>query len=333
MELLLDHYDDNGEFLKTAADDVQQMFGVSPKALAETAVPVDKTNKVRFPDEEFALKAGAGADESRHFPMSDESNTLLSTIYFLANGEKLDDKVRKGVAARLSGRLEELGFAKAAEILGSYAGDEAGTAAVADPLAKKEAMPSVAPNLQFRGKKTPIRTEEELEAVASDIDAELHKLTAIERRDLALQLRSMGADLPPRVAAYASLEKNSDYRFYEESRYQQVREADKAVAYKALRKVAQLDDIEERIVALHKFDKDFGPFFGVADAVLSVTARPLRKTASAPKVAAYSELTIQKVAHILGSDVAETLRSGDVSALNNDVRDLVSRLHKEASTS
>lgn len=330
---MVDMYDDNGELLKVAAPHAKAL-GVDLKELQEKAIPVDKKNTVKFPDEEFALRVQnpQTGEKSRHLSMSDEANTLLSAIYFMAKGHQMPEDARKRTAGRLAERLGTLGHSKAAEVLSGYASGVAKKDTEDTATAKKKKDPKQPAAFYLKGKSVPVGSKEDIEAVASDIEADLHNLDPLDRRAAALQVVAFGVEPPGRLGAYAGMEKNAGMAELVDSRYRQVREADRGTALSELHAVLSEKDLEKQAVLLCRFDDKHGPFMGLPDAILSTTALA-KEPEAAPAPVQYPESTLSKVASIMGEDVVQLLRGGKEAELSQDARGLVSRLHKEASAS
>ena len=113
--MILDHYDDDGRYLRVAFAE----RGVP--ALIKTAADVSKA-KVKFA-EDFALP------EKMKYPISDAGNTVASTVYFSQYGNQLEPEDQVKVASALSNALDSFGFSvpseitKAASIQLGYSGE------------------------------------------------------------------------------------------------------------------------------------------------------------------------------------------------------------------
>jgi len=325
---MLDHIDDQGILKEAAA--MPGILGLDIEKLVAEALPVDKGNATMYPDEEFALKVKSSktGEKSRHYPMSDAANTLLSTVSFLLRGNKIPDEARRRTAARLAKRLDELGYSDQARVLAEYGGS-APAKDVEDTEEFKPKAPKPEPKAKFRlkGQEVPVNSKQDIEAIASDIDADMHLLSPIDRRCAALQIVALGGTPPPRLAPYAGVEKNASLHQHMGDRHRMVRDEDKGLALSKIGDIAKIADLEARVAAVARFDAEFGPFAQLPDAVLSVVS--LAKVAAAPpKKAEYPEEIMPKVAMLLGDDVPDLLRSG--ADIEPEAMAIVKRLMKEA---
>jgi len=329
VQAMFDIINDPGLMEKGAA--LAARMGFDLVKVAEDAIPVDKTNATAFPDEEFAFKVKSPKTGQKHrdLPMSDESNTLISTVAFLLKGDQLPEEVRKRTALRLAKRLNDLGHADHAKALAAYgAGAPEKDIEDADSFPKPKPAPKE-PKAKFRlkGQEIPINTKEDIEAVASDVDGDLHLLSPIDRRAAALQLFAMGGNLPERLAPYAGLQKNASLSDHLDDRYRMVAEANRPLAFERIQAILAEDDLEARVAKLAEFDAQLGPFTRIPDAVLSVVAQ--RKVEQAPQKREYPEEIMPKVAMLLGDDVPGMLRDGKEADLGDDAMAIVERLIRE----
>lgn len=324
---MFDHIDDP-EILKEAGG-LAANLSVDIEKLAAEAIPVDKSNPVKFPDEEFALKVQSPStgEKSRHLPMSDEANTLLSTISFLLKGKMMPEDTRQRTAARLAERLQELGHTDHARVLMEYgSGAEPKDTEDGDAF-KKPVVKGPHQKMRVGGQEIELKNKQDIEAVASDVDADLHHLTPIDRRAAALQLFALGADLPERVAPYAGMEKNASLGQFMNWRYDMIPEANHGLALDRIDDILRTQSLEEQIAKIAVFDATFGPFAQVPDAVLSAAA--VRRTAPEPEKFEYTEQVLSKVAALLGDDVSTALKDGNEANLSPDAMAIVNRLLQE----
>jgi len=311
MLQVLDQYDDGGRLLRESDS------GLAKIASKKKGVSVDKDNRTKFPDEEFALlRTKKGKVVGRFYPLVDLANSLVSYCYFLQTGKILEPKVRERVKNAILGALRGHGMPipEQPETL-----EKTASAEFDFPDVVEETNERVW-SIEVRGVPVTYTDREQLEKLASSLNGKLPSLKPVERRSIALQLVVAGLeDLPDGLAKYASMNE-SPSRGYNYERRRKILKAHRPDAMRTLDDIESIEDLEKQAALLDQFDSTVH-MRGTPDAFLSIFGeRP------AQKKELFSDEALEKVASIMGPQVGRLVKSGKVGLLNTEQRRVLSEI-------
>jgi len=184
---VLDHYDDNGLFLRKEIG-----FNTVP-AIIKTAA--DLSSNVSRNDNDYALVVDSSTGKEYKYPCVDAGNTLASAMYFSEYGESLPEGLRVKTAQKLNDALVSFGFA-APDTLTKAASLELGYSTHADNISLEKLF--------------GIENDSTYEVVEDAFD----DCSPRGKRRLMLQVKEAGVqeDLPARMTDYARSTVGSDLK-------------------------------------------------------------------------------------------------------------------------
>ena len=317
--MILDYYDDGGELLSELLEE-SELAKVASRRMGD-AVVVDKDDRVRFPDAEFALlRAEKGRSPERFFPVSDLSNTLASVAYFEKTASQLPPRIRDGVEARLIAAMRGHGLLIGGE--DDNLPKEASAHEMFDEPVERAPALKHSNFIEIRGDRIGFSTDEQLEKVAHSFADQIGAMSALERRDVALQLKMHGADVPEPLAKYASTDENPSREFFIRRR-RKFAETHRTDAVGALDEIAAIDDLEKQASALDMWDRQVR-IQRIPDAFRTVFA-----DVDAAPVEAVPEEKLEKIAAIMGGNVRKMVERGKTSQLPAEARRVLSAITEE----
>jgi hypothetical protein len=131
--------------------------------------------------------------------------------------------------------------------------------------------------------------------------------------------------LPPGgLQKYASLDENPSRDFWYGKRLDFMR-AHRPDAVRTLKDIHAIEDLEKQAALLDRLDSEVCfRAHGVPDAYLTVFG-----TREKPEHPRFDDATLEKVASVLGEDVADSLKSGHPDRLNEEQRRVVNLISEE----
>lgn len=320
--MILDFYDDTGGNLLVAELDDEALEKVAE--LLESAVEVDKDDRRAFPDIEFGLLRKTASGVERFYPMSDESNALISTFYFGITRDQLPEHIQKVAAMRLSQGLRR--FGRNTDVLEKFASgvsDDTFMVEFDEPVVKTASDPSNF--ILVRGQKVSVSSARQRESLGAFLDDNFHKFASAEKRGIALQCRAYGVPMTDQLEKYAHLDRNPGCNRLLKDRWAQVDDTKRSEVTDSFRTLVEEEDLEKKASLIEEFDQQLG-ISGLPDGYLTVFGAAVKTRVNSPR---FSDGHLEKVAEVCGEETAEALREGKFLSLDEESRKLIAAIKEE----